>query len=371
MIPDTELQLPQLACRIAAARKNRGLKQEEMANALNFENRQSLAAIEAGERSVSPDELIRIMEVTGCDMDYFTDPFRLVGEGAFSYRATKTTSADLDAFEIQARSWIAMWRHLGECRGESGNLLRLKLSLKYDSTYEEAQKAAISVAEELRLSGFPAEQLADAIPERLGILILFVDMPLGMSSAACQLSSGDVILINRGVTIERQAFDIAHELFHVLTWDAMPPGRIDHENPSGYKKKCMDRLADKFAGALLMPEDRFRNHWNKKPADCDLSAWIESAAYRYRVSAGTLVGRLVSLGLLSKETSTTLRVTSIKRQDEKMASKPYSRRFLDRIAWGISHGEISVRRLKHILGISVSKLRATFDAHGVSVEIGL
>ena len=41
--------------------------------------------------------------------------------------------------------------------------------------------------------------------------------------AACRLPELDVVLINRREVEGRRHFDLAHELFHILTWDAMPP----------------------------------------------------------------------------------------------------------------------------------------------------
>ena len=81
--------------RVAAAREKAGISQVKLSQLLGFKNRQSLEQIESGVRKVTPDELLTIIETTQCDLDYFTDPFRLVGEGAFSYRASGTKNSDL------------------------------------------------------------------------------------------------------------------------------------------------------------------------------------------------------------------------------------------------------------------------------------
>ena len=71
---------------------------------------------------------------------------------------------------------------------------------------------------------------------------------------------GATILVNRHEPRGRRSFDLAHELFHVLTWDAMPPERIESllrqsietslphgdrvEGPrqSGTKKECVPNI---------------------------------------------------------------------------------------------------------------------------------
>ena len=121
--PNTLSYLPR---RIVAAREKCSLTQEELAQRLGFKDRQILASIEAGQRRITAEELVAISDITHLDLDYFTDPFRLVGEGAFSYRASGVEPAILDAFEQQVGGWVALWRQLGERRREPSSLLLLR-----------------------------------------------------------------------------------------------------------------------------------------------------------------------------------------------------------------------------------------------------
>ena len=50
----------------------------------------------------------------------------------------------------------------------------------------------------------------------------------------------------------------AHELFHILTWDAMPPEHSEEARETGGNR--VEQLANNFASAVLMPVpvlDRF------------------------------------------------------------------------------------------------------------------
>ena len=69
--------------RIKAARESIGLNQKELSQRLGFNDRQTLSTIENGTRKVSSAELLSLMKILLKDLEYFTDPFRLVGEGAF------------------------------------------------------------------------------------------------------------------------------------------------------------------------------------------------------------------------------------------------------------------------------------------------
>ena len=113
-------------------------------------------------------------------------------------------------------------------------------------------------AADFKLGPVPAEQLAEVMERELGVLVLMVDAIEGVSGAACRLPDLDAVLINRHEVPGRRNFDLAHELFHILTWDAMPPEHV--EDASEQSKIRVEQLANNFASAVLMPAevlDRF------------------------------------------------------------------------------------------------------------------
>jgi Zn-dependent peptidase ImmA (M78 family)/transcriptional regulator with XRE-family HTH domain len=367
--PTQTLSLPYLTRRIAAARIDSGLTQEDLSKRMGFKDRQTLAAIEAGQRRLGVEELLALMAATDKDMEYFTDPFRLIGEAGFSYRASGTTEIEVDEFEQRVGGWLALWRHLGEKRGESPGALRPRLVLNEKSTFEDAQQAGEQVVRDLNLGAVPFERLEGAIEEILKILVLAVDMPEGVSGAAVQLTSGDAILTNRNEALGRRAFDLAHELFHVLTWESMPPQRVDRVNPSGTKAKRIEQLADNFAGALLMPGELLNKRWEARPQSMGESAWLQATARHFKVSTQALFWRMVALGLWQKNQQTLL----VKQGPAEKSLTPawYSRRFLERALWGIDKGEISVRRTMGILNMDLGEFRSQCEAHGLEVAIGI
>jgi Zn-dependent peptidase ImmA (M78 family)/transcriptional regulator with XRE-family HTH domain len=358
-----------LAQRITAARERSGLTQAQLSQHLGFRNRQTLEQMESGLRKVTPEELLAIMAATGCELEYFTDPFRLVGEGAFSYRASGTKDPELDAYEDKAGKWLALWRHLGAVRGERPKALRPKLALNVKSRFEEAQSLGEALAEDLQLGAVPAEKLEEAMEDRLQILVLHVDLPQGVSGAAIQLPLCDAVLIPRSEPPGRRAFDLAHELFHVLTWDAMPPERVDRQEPQGYKSKRIEQLADNFAGALLMPGAAIRAHWERRPPGNTPDSWMQAIAEHFKVSPSAVYWRLAALQCV--DPGATPKPSSVGESTVKKQRPLFSRAFLERMVWGIEHGEISLNRLLKILGVSLGEFRETCAGHGVEVEIGL
>ena len=60
--------------RLHALREQRNVTQDELAQVLGFKDRQTLSAIELGERKVSADELAHAARYFKVPVDYFADP---------------------------------------------------------------------------------------------------------------------------------------------------------------------------------------------------------------------------------------------------------------------------------------------------------
>ena len=77
-----------IGARIKALREERKLSQDDLARLFGFKDRQTVSAIETGMRRVTADELVIAIKRLDAPLEYFTDPFRLAGEGRFSWRHT-------------------------------------------------------------------------------------------------------------------------------------------------------------------------------------------------------------------------------------------------------------------------------------------
>ena len=92
--------------RIALARTEAALSQEALASQLGFQDRQTVSAIESGQRAVTAEELVRLGTIFGRSLDFFTDAGLLVEKGEFSYR-TAEVAEKLTGFEETARRVLA------------------------------------------------------------------------------------------------------------------------------------------------------------------------------------------------------------------------------------------------------------------------
>jgi len=361
--------------RVKLAREEANLSQEELASRLGFNDRQTLSNIEAGKRKLSAEELLKLMSLLGKDMEYFTDTFSLAGEGAFSWRAVGAAPASLDDFEAKAGKWIATFRRLGEIKGEPFNPLSQRLMLTERSSFEEAQAAGEALVADWELGNVPANNLSNVIEDRLKILVLYVDAPAGISGAACQLPQFNTILINRREPDGRRNYDFAHEIFHILTWSAMPPRPYDQaDKVEGTKAKRVEQLANNFAAALLMPSASLKPRWEKR-GDQDLHDWLNETASELLVTSDALYWRLRQIGWLTQAASLEInrdRLTWNGRSPSAQTlPKLFSRRFVERLHWALERGELSVRRAAELLDCTVEDLDDLFKSHELLIPFDL
>src|SRR5258705_11029478 len=75
-----------ISARIKALREEKGLSQDDLARLFGFKDRQTVSAIETGERRLTADELLFAVQKLGASPDYFTNPVLLVGDGKCSWR---------------------------------------------------------------------------------------------------------------------------------------------------------------------------------------------------------------------------------------------------------------------------------------------
>lgn len=359
-----------VGARVKAQRERLGFNQEAVSRHLGFKDRQTLSAIETGERRVTAEELMRFAEVLAAPLDYFTDPYILAGEGGFSWRQSNVAPVRLDAYEAEAGRLIALHRALGGTPPVTRRALRLTKA----SSYEDAQAAGEAFADEFALGETPALRLAEVMERDLGILVLMVDAERGVSGAACHLPELDAVLINRREAPGRRHYDLAHELFHVLTWETMPPDRIEDSERLG--KSRVEQLADNFAASVLMPRaalERF-GPWNVDDARA-LADRLNAAADALAVSSQALKWRLVAIGALPRTAAIAVDDARLRHNGHAALQRDmpplFSRPFAERVAVAIEEGRLSARRAAGILGQTVDDLADVFAAQGVTFDLGM
>ena len=363
-----------IGARIKALREERDLSQEDLARRLGFNDRQTVSAIETGIRKVTAEELVLAVEVLDASLEYFTDPFRLVGEGRFCWRHTGVETDQLTTYERHAGRWIAAFRTLAPAVGRSTPLLRPALGLTRWSRFEDAMQAGERFATEFALGDIPAAGLSEVMEREFGVLVLMVDAQRGISGAACRLPELDAVLIARHEVPGRRHVDLAHELFHILTWEAMPPDHFEEVSDTGGNR--VEQLANNFSSAALMPAatlERFGS-WSDLSGE-KLIRRLNRVADELQVSASALKWRLAALGGLSRTTAQSVSDAALRNNGHAIPNHlpppRFSGPFMEVMALALDGGHVSIRRMASLLDATVDDLSETFTSHGIGSKVAL
>ena len=363
-----------MGTRLRALRTARGLTQADLARLLGFRDRQTVSAIENGVRRMRAEELVLAVEHLDASLEDFTDPFRLTGEERFSWRHTGVGADQLLEYERVAGRWLAAFRMLAPKVGYAMPSMRRSLRLTRRSRFEDAMRAGEHFAAEFRLGSVPATGLARVMEHELGIVVLMVDAARGISGAACRLAELDAVLIARHEIEGRRHFDLAHELFHILTWETMPPAHSEEVREAGGGR--VEQLANSFAAALLMPASTLERwgSWRNLSGDA-LVGRLNAVADELRVSSSALRWRLVALGKLQRGVARSLPEAALANNGHGTRHGPtpalFSRMYLEVLGLAIDEGFVSVRRAANLLDRTVDGLPDVFAAHGIERAVAL
>ena len=363
-----------IGLRIKALREERKLSQDALARLFGFKDRQTVFGHRDRARRVTADELVLAVEKLRAPLDYFTDPFRLAGEGRFSWRQTGVGSERLAEYERDAGRWIAAFRALAPRVGREAPLMRRGARSCPAFPFRGRHAGRRAIRRRVRLGETPAIGLAEVMERELGILVLMVDAPDGISGAACRLPELDTVLIARREVAGRRHFNLAHELFHILTWDAMPPAHCEEAMETGGNR--VEQLANNFAAAVLMPAgalERFGD-WSNLSEE-KLIARLNIVADELHVTSSALRWRLVALGEMKPAVARSLpeAILCNNGRDVVEDAPPalFSRPFVEVLALAIDGGHVSLRRVAGLLELTVEDLADLFAGHGVAYPVDL
>lgn len=360
--------------RIKLARKEAKLSQEKLSHALHFKDRQTLSTIENGQRRVSADELVLFSETLEKPLDFFTDPYLVAGEKSFSYRSTHASDTEIEDFENLAVSYIATHRRFQELLDQPASPAQPKItSIGEKTPLDFATAQGERCANAWQLGPIPSKKLHHAITKELGMVVLFVDAPSSISGAACRLDDGAYILINRNEPAYRQNFDLGHELFHLLTWDKLPPERLDiviDEGGSKKKRPAAEKLADAFTAGLLMPSGVMKERWEKR-GDQKHEDWISTTADQLGVSPLSVYWRMVNLRLFKKTAEAQRVAASLRGKSVEARPQLFSPKFVKDLHQVLKRGSVTVRKAQQLLDMDQEDLEELFHSYKLEPPFNL
>ena len=275
--------------RLKLARAAAGLSLRDLAERIdNRVSAQQIGKYERDEDVPGSAVLIALSHALGVSVDYLVGDQEMVLEGV-EFRKKQITSKKEQA-QIQAKALHLIERYL-----MVEEILGLP-SAEWDKPREapfpvveigEADRAAQYLREHWNLGIDPIPNLVELLEER-GIKVLVVDSDENIDGLAAQVrrSRGEpvpVIVIRHGVHGERQRFNLAHELGHMV---------MDVQGDDKFREKA----AHRFAGAFLMPAEGL---WSNVGRHRSSIGWGELFALKklYGASVQAITYRCQDLGV--------------------------------------------------------------------------
>lgn len=292
----------QLGARVAAARRDVGLTQEECASRVGIA-RSALAKVETGRRGISATELVRLAQALEMRVEWF---FEDAPQAVLSRRNAAEPGAPspgVDLFTERIAREVEFLQHLGEIE------LTATPAMEFPETLEQAEEAA---AEARRRLGYDHEEPATALGAHaveLGLLVFSWDLGTsGADGASVLLERGGIAVVNGSFQTGRRRLTLAHELGHYVFGDEYSTDWRVAEAPAAKREGRIDR----FARALLLPAVALRSRWG---GGDDTRVDAVRLASEYRVDMATLARRLDELEIASPQDLAVVRATRTRQSD--------------------------------------------------------
>lgn len=246
-----------LGARLRQAREQAKLTQDQVAQSLALP-RTAIAQIEAGNRSVSSLELVRLSKLFGKDFaDFFSEEAEQTEECplVILHRLAPGLEEDPEVSR-QVRHCLDICREGKTLEGILGREGRLgppeyKLQAPKGSGNAVAQGTSVAESERARL-GLGDAPIAD-MPEVLnaeGVWATGLRLPDAMSGLFLNhTSTGMVVIVNLSHCEERRRFSYAHEYGHAL----LDKDRVGNVSSKDNAPELVEKRANAFAASLLMP----------------------------------------------------------------------------------------------------------------------
>ena len=371
-----------LADRLKKARESAGLTIGDAASRLGFANYQTLSNIEKGEREVKASELALFAKTYFCNLSTLLmgDDQPLAAMNLLWRKApTGERRKEIEAYIKNRFEQYHFLERLLEIDKESN--ARLMTVIPADiRTNNQIDGLASKIGYMLNLGSRPALSLQKVMEQILQIKILFIELSdFGSAAATVHPELGAAIVVNNEEAPWRINFTLAHELFHVITWDTFSPAEME-ANEQLFTD--IEKKADRFASALLLPEAEVRQELTKKIIEQKLPlSDIVDVAREFGVSTSAILYRMANLRLIpwdkANELSKNDELTMIDRRIRKDSAidVPVSERFISLSAKCLRKGLISRGKFAEILSIDRADIdefleyRGLAEKEDVSVEI--
>lgn len=286
-----------LGRRVREFRKRMNLTQKELATKMGFSSSETISQIERSDREIKAWELSNLANALTVSVNDLLQENKPEKEPIVLWRQTPENEK-----EKKEASFIKKCKEYALVEKLSGMETSRAFPQKHISTdslnYQTADQIAIQIRQEFNLGERPAVILEKTLEDVFGVKIWYLPMEEG-SAASTIGKFGPAILINANEAPWRRNYNFAHELFHLITWESMPPEMIRKEEGLWDE---IETIANVFASTLLLPNETLNIEFNKhlKSGKIPYSDLI-GIARNFGVSTSALLYRLLNMKRITQK----------------------------------------------------------------------
>ncbi|PKL55057.1 MAG: hypothetical protein CVV35_12050 [Methanomicrobiales archaeon HGW-Methanomicrobiales-6] len=273
--------------RIRSARIGAGMSQRDLAGEMGL-SAMAISKYENGEVIPRSGLLIQMSEILGVNIDYF---FRSISVNLSQpqYRCRKPLKKkEANQVHAKVQEWLERHLEIELILGEEKSLTLPSKETCRIASLDGIEDVARRVRDEWSLGLDPIENVMDVL-EQHGIRVGVIDAPDTFDALTFYYDDNTpVIAVNNDTPGDRQRFNLAHELGHLLL---QVEGGVDEE-----------AAAHRFAAAFLVPKEMaFRELGQRRRNISPREFYL--LKHKWGMSMSVWLHRAAELGIISKSTA--------------------------------------------------------------------
>lgn len=271
-----------LGSRIRLARKANEMSMRALAEMIGI-SAMAISKYEKGKMNPSSEVLINLAKALSVKVEYF---FRPAPEDVSLVLFRKHANLDKknqEAIHAKILEWLERYLEIESLLdlGDPGFDMIDKFTIM---DLQEVEEAAKQVRNKWGLGFDPIENLIDELESR-NIKILQLDCDDDFDACTFLNNGSPVIAINKRFPGDRQRFSIAHEIGHII----LDVHKIDQ----------VEKAANRFAGALILPDEAIFMELGKKRSSISLKE-IYLIKQKFGISMQAILFRAKDLAIISE-----------------------------------------------------------------------
>jgi Zn-dependent peptidase ImmA (M78 family)/transcriptional regulator with XRE-family HTH domain len=323
----------------------------------------SLSEFENEKREPKFSQLSRLAELYKKSIDFFltdtlpTEPIMLWRDGPNNIEELKETEAEFQRLCQQ-------YHKLELCTAETRKAVfpQPDVANSDQFSWPQAESFARKIHNYLCLGDIPSASLKKILEERYYVKIFHLEFT-GSAVSTVSDEFGPAILLNNKNASWRRNYDLAHELFHLLTWGMF---RVESKEPSENE----EQLADSFASKLLMPEESLQQRiaaMIDKHGGVRLEQ-LDDLSREFGVSLDAMVYRISTLFKIKKKDTeqylaAAKQLSKLYKPRESDKPETLPERYCDLAVRALRVGRLSLMQFAKYMGISYKKAQEYLTAN--------